>query len=82
MSTIIHDDVLFWPNGLGETPCTQEYTEIKDQLDAILDPSSFSLSDLSPDDYELWNRLVDKLAQLQMAGHLGKGYRYDGKAHP
>jgi len=76
--SIEHNDLIFWPNGMGETPCTTEYAETLAARDALYDcgADNRSLSNLSPSEYEQWMRLDHKLDQLQMAGHIGKSIRY------
>lgn len=69
------DDVIEFPNGEGFTPCTKDYARIVDEMDAIK-PDYVNLDDLSPEDYERWNRLDSELSQLQMEGHLGQSVRY------
>lgn len=76
MPELVHNDSLEWPNGLGFTPCTEEYRRLFDEQMTIFDPQSDrSLDDLSPEDYQQWNVLADKLANLQFAGHLLPGER-------
>lgn len=65
-------DKIEFPNGEGYTPCTREIT---DRLDAIK-PADVTMNDLSPEDYNEWNALEDRRANLQMSGHLGKSVRY------
>ncbi len=68
---------LEFPNGEGYTPCTPEYAEIVDAMEA-LKPNDMNLDDLSPEDYQEWNVLEDRRADMQMSGlHLGKSVRYD-----
>jgi hypothetical protein len=81
-------DAIEWPNGEGFTPCTPEYAAIIDEMDAILPRDIMiggilltserkNLDDLSPEDYQRWNVLEDKRAEMQMSGlHLGKSVRY------
>jgi len=77
MSAIVHDDVIYWPNGLGETECSTEYRETMDARDAVyMTGDGRTLDDLSPEDYERWNRLEDKLCNLQFNGHTGHSSRY------
>ncbi len=68
-------DAIEWPNGEGFTPCTREYAALMDERDAIL-PDYLNLDDLSPEDYQSWNVLDQKLLSMQADGHLGKGERY------
>lgn len=69
-------DAIEWPNGEGYTPCTPEYAEICDRMEAIK-PDDVNLDDLSSADYQEWNTLDDERAQMQMSGeHLGKSVRY------
>lgn len=68
-----HVDCIDFPNGKGYTPCSQEYRDTYDARNEICDLNDGEfLKDLSPEDYEKWSRLDDKLAQLQMNGHTGK----------
>lgn len=75
--TIKHDCILDWPNGEGETPCSTEYLMTLTQRDLIYEPGSKgSLEDLSPEDYQKWNELDDKLNNLHLNGHIGKSVKY------
>lgn len=77
--SIEHNAVLYWDNGEGETPCSQEYLELFNQKNAIYSPGrdyEMCLDDLDIDDYEAWNRLDDKLLGMQADGHIGKSIRY------
>lgn len=69
-------DKIEFPNGEGYTPCTREYADLTDRLDAIK-PADVNMNDLSPADYQEWNTLEDRRANLQLNGHLGKSVRYD-----
>lgn len=75
-----HTDAIDWPNGAGYTPCTREYAEAMDQRDAIYDANhdrpERTLEDLSPEDYEAWHRLDQKLSELRHAGHMGEPVRF------
>ena len=73
--TIKHDDAIEWPNGLGFTPCSREYAEICDKMDA-LKPDWINMDDLSPEDYQEWNALSFRRDSLMADGHLGKSVRY------
>ena len=79
MATIVHDCVIDWPNGKGETPCSTEYMLTLTARDLIYKAgaSEWTLEDLSPEDYNRWMTLDDKLDQLQLAGHIGRSYRYE-----
>jgi hypothetical protein len=79
MADLIHDDILDWPNGKGYTECTRAYRETKDELDSII-PHGMNLSDLSLDEYERWNRLTDKLADMHLNGHIGISERFPERA--
>lgn len=74
MPELLHNDSLEWPNGLGFTPCTEEYRRVMEERDAICAPG-VSIETLSLEDYQQWNVLDDKLANLQLAGHLLPGER-------
>lgn len=74
-ATLIHDDAIEWPNGEGYTPCTREYAEMYDRMDAIK-PDDVRMDELSPEDYEAWNALDHQRCQMQIDGHLGKSIRY------
>lgn len=73
-----HDAALIWPNGEGETPCSQAFLDARDERDALT-PESCNLADLSPEDYQRWNILDDRLLSMQSSGHTGKPRRYDGQ---
>ena len=73
--TVKHDDAIEWPNGEGFTPCSREYAELMDKRDA-LKPDWVNLDDLSPEDYQEWNVLDNRMLELQASGHLGKSVRY------
>lgn len=51
MTKMKHDAAIYWPNGRGYTPCTQEYADKLAERDAIHDPRYGNLDDLSPADY-------------------------------
>lgn len=72
---LVHHDAIEWPNGEGYTPCTCEYAEIYDRLNAIK-PDDVNMDDLSIEDYNEWHRLDHERAAMQMNGHLGKSVRY------
>jgi hypothetical protein len=72
---IDHNDAIEWPNGLGFTPCSREYAELVDRLDA-LKPDWRNLDDLSPEDYNEFCSLDNRRSEMMMAGHLGKSVRY------
>lgn len=70
---------IHFPNGMGYTPCTEEYylkhvasRAIKAKYGAG-DPS---MEIFSSEDYETFNRLGDEMASMSMNGHLGKSVRY------
>lgn len=66
-----------FPNGKGYTPCTQEYRDTYDARAAICDMNDGeSIHDLDYDEYQAWSALDDKLAQLQLSGHLGQSVRF------
>lgn len=69
-------DAIEFPNGRGFTPCTREYAELTDQIDALSDFGRIRMNDMSPDDYETFNRLLSARDSLQAAGHLGKSVLY------
>lgn len=72
-----HEGLLYWPNGLGETPCSKEYEAKSDAMWVIFDPTSGStLADLSPADYNCYCQLENELGMLQLAGHVGKSRRF------
>lgn len=78
MSKIKHLDVIEWPNGLGCTPCSIEYRNLHDEQVRIHNPAidGANIEKLSPEDYQQWMTLDNKLLELQAAGHLGKSVRY------
>lgn len=71
-----HDDAIEWPNGEGFTPCSREYAEICDQIDAMSACGAISMDDMSPADYQTYNILLDRRSSLQANGHVGKSVRY------
>lgn len=71
-------DVIEWPNGEGETPCSAEYADLTRQIDEMSDFGRIRMDDMSPADYEAFNRLLYDRLGLQSRGHLGTGYRYAG----
>jgi len=74
--TITHDSSIEWPNGEGWTPCSKEYAAVNDEIDDLNDFGRIGMDDMSPDDYEKYNRLDDKRNGLLLAGHVGKSERY------
>lgn len=59
-----------WPNGEGYTECSQEYYDAMMAKEAIK-PDDVSSDSLSPEDYEAWNRLDNRLNEmLAQGGHL------------
>lgn len=70
-----HSDAIEWPNGEGFTPCTHEYAEICDRMDAIK-PDYLNLDDLSPADYNEFCTLSNLRDEMMMSGHVGKSHRY------
>jgi hypothetical protein len=70
-----HDDAIEWPNGEGFTPCTRAYAAICDEMDAIK-PDDVNMDDLSPEDYQRFNELLNQRDQMMLDGHLGKSVRY------
>lgn len=71
---LVHNDVIDWPNGQGFTPCTEAYRQTMDERDAICAPGN-SIETLSPEDYQRWNVLDSKLADMHMNGHVGQSER-------
>lgn len=74
-----HTAQLHWPNGKGYTPCSQEFADTKNARDAIYEVGNLegeTLDGLSPELYQRWNELDDKLNSLQLAGHLGESVRF------
>lgn len=69
-----------WPNGQGFTPCTQAAHDVAVALDRLTDGGRVSMHDMSPADYERFNRLSDEQAHLQADGHYGKSVRYEDDA--
>ena len=76
MTTLTHQ--LQCPNGKGYPPCSQTYAQVKARRDAIWSfDDGGTLEDLSPADYEAWNRADMELLGLQASGeHLGKSVRF------
>ncbi len=70
-----HSARIEWPNGMGYTPCTQAYADLHAEAEAVK-PSEVNMDDLSPEDYQRWNVLTDRLASMHADGHLGKSVRY------
>lgn len=66
--------VIFWPNGEGETECTEEYQRAYDKFE---DAQARYAETESPEDYEAVCCADSERAQLQVAGHLGRTTRYD-----
>lgn len=74
-----HTAKIEFPNGLGFTPCTQEYLDTKTARDNICDPNyseNDRVSDLPAELYQEWSVLDNKLMNMQCDGHLGKSVRY------
>lgn len=72
-----HTERLEFPNGMGYTPCTEEYKDAFDARKDICDANEGeSIHDLSPALYQEWCTLDNKLMGLQLDGHLGKSVRY------
>lgn len=74
-TTLRHDDAIEWPNGLGYTPCSREYADLMDRRDA-LKPDAVNMDDLSPEDYQEFNIIENKLDGMLADGHVGKSVRY------
>ena len=73
---IDHVEFLDWPNGLGFTPCSEQYRKLADMRDVVCDvQAGGNINDLTSEDYELYSRIDDALAGLQLAGHIGQGER-------
>lgn len=81
---------IYWPNGMGETPCSEEYEDANLELiaarEALDDLGGFGASNdrsfRAPDGYaeayERYCRASARCDQLQgEGGHLGKPIRYD-----
>ncbi len=84
MSIKAHVEAVFWPNGLGETPCTQEYKALLDEQNALRDKYTDILTgiqefvdDWSNEDYNRFHQIANDLGVLQLDGHLGKGFKYE-----
>lgn len=78
MTKITHDDVIEWPNGEGFTYCSREYADTMAAKDAIFDPNhdEGTSEDLSPEDYNRFHELDNKLMSMQADGHIGESVRY------
>lgn len=80
MATTQHTDAIDWPNGEGYTPCTPEYASLMAERDRIYDANydrpDRTLEDLSPEDYQRWHVLNDRLHTMQADGALGKPVRF------
>lgn len=69
-------DVIYWPNGRGETPCSAAYKAALDEQERIK-PEGVNLDDLSPEAYQRWNLLDCELMTMQASGqHLGPSVAY------
>jgi hypothetical protein len=53
MPELVHNDSLEWPNGLGFTPCTEEYRRLFDEQMTIFDPNDLAGQAYQPGD-GLW----------------------------
>lgn len=76
---IEHTAAIFWPNGMGETPCSEAYAKAKDERDAIYEAGNddgTTMDDLTPEEYQRWNELDHELGNMQINGHLGASIRY------
>ncbi len=73
---VVHAEVIDWPNGDGYTPCSVEYRTAMDARDAIKAPGA-SLEDLTPEQYEEWMRLDNKLCEMHADGHVGQSVRWN-----
>lgn len=83
MSRFEFDDAIYWPNGLGCTPCTKAYADkmaerdaikAKPEYDDLTGPDGWlSMDDLTPADYEAWNRADAELGSMQIDGQIGQG---------
>jgi len=73
---MLHDSKIEWPNGEGYTPCTKEYREINDKIDDLNDFGRISMDQMTPENYEKYNQLLDRQGQLHLFGHLGQSVRY------
>lgn len=73
---ITHDSSIEWPNGLGWTPCSTEFAEAIDKSHAMSDFGRISMEDMSPADYETYNRLLMQIDTMIADGHRGKPERY------
>ena len=61
--------VLYWPNGEGETPCTEEYQALADRLQDLAGIDTDAA-------YNERCQLQNDMAVLQADGHLGTSIRY------
>lgn len=71
-----HDDAIEFPNGRGYTPCTREYADLTDKINALSDFGRIGMNDMSSADYEAFNRLLSARDSLQADGHTGKSVLY------
>ena len=73
-----HNAFIYWVNGEGYTPCTMGYRQLLSEKEAIYDPvyHEHGLDDLSPEEYQRYSEIENKLAVMQLDGHLGKSVRY------
>lgn len=77
-----HTAAIYWPNGDGETPCTETYRALTDAINALIettkdDQGGAHPSDLSADDYERLCRMEVERDNLAMAGHIARPVIYD-----
>ena len=77
-----HTTAIYWPNGAGETPCTEAYAALADAISALLattadEQGGVHPSDLSADDYERLCRMEVERDNLALAGHLARPISYD-----
>lgn len=77
-----HTAAIYWPNGAGETPCTETYAALASAISALVattidEQGGAHPSDLNPDDYERLCRMEVERDNLALAGHIARPIRYD-----
>lgn len=71
-----HNAIIEFPNGKGYTPVTQEYLDTYEARCDICDSDVDSIHNLSPEDYQAWSVLDNKLNELLLKGHVGTAVRF------
>ena len=53
------------------------FAMLTDKIDAMSSDGKTNMDDMSREDYELFNTLLDQREQLRFGGHVGKSVRYE-----